>query len=364
MPYYYCNLNETNGTEHILCQMLSERGWSPTRSVSEAQLSLDPSSMATINDTTTRKEKKRWIWSDKCDALSCKAMLFESLGKSDSFWPPTVVLRSVEEIDELQVNEEVFVKHPRCSGGSGTWKAANTQEAKQLAFDVFKKCKAVVIQKAIVPALLPNGPSIFELRIWSIMRGQHLFTFNKFRAKTAHLKAILMNRAIQSQESDFGQHYPWNIATEDQIRLAIGPHLYDTHTRPAILKAIEALHHSVLPHLPTDGSFFFLGLDFIVSRTEATPYFIEANIKPSYRFYNPDAQFPSPVVRDMAHSALVGLADLIHQDYSDFSSYINKHNEEDQPVDGGGVALLSSFSKSNKSPHWLSHASSLLRSSH
>eukprot|EP00613_Pedinella_sp_CCMP2098_P036222 CAMPEP_0171801486 /NCGR_PEP_ID=MMETSP0991-20121206/72286_1 /TAXON_ID=483369 /ORGANISM="non described non described, Strain CCMP2098" /LENGTH=621 /DNA_ID=CAMNT_0012413161 /DNA_START=96 /DNA_END=1964 /DNA_ORIENTATION=- len=82
--------------------------------------------------------------------------------------------------------------------------------------------RAVVVQAAVVPAQLPNGPSNFELRVWAIIRRDRVYVLSSHRAKTA--TSGLMNKMQQKEYSDYGAHYPFNIASEQAVREALGPY--------------------------------------------------------------------------------------------------------------------------------------------
>ena len=254
-----------------------------------------------------------WIWGSSFAPLGCKAELFERLGRqSRGGWPETVVVRSLKELDAVMIAPPVYVKHPRRGGGSGTRRATTSEDLRQFATQVLAITDAVVLQQAITPARLPKGPSIFELRVWSLFCNKGAYTFSECRGKTANVNATLMNRRVQEQEPDFGKFYDHNIASEADLRRAVPG--FDDVTKPTILQTIDAVYAAVRDDLPL-STFFFIGFDFILTN-DGSPFLIEANIKPSTRYADPDVQFPSPIVRRLAKAALADLSRLLDTDFS------------------------------------------------
>ena len=260
-----------------------------------------------------------WTWGRKFPLLSDKALFFERL-KSGG-WPETVVVRdeaSLEAALKRFSDGAIFVKHPRASGGKGTFRAENKTEAKRLALAILASVDAVVLQRAIIPATLPRGPSVFELRIFSVFTEKSAFTYSQIRAKTAKIGSTLMNRRVQQKEPDFGQYYDHNAASEHDLREALGP-TFHSKTMPAIFETIETVHRAVKENIPS-STFFFVGFDFILEETtnsDYVPFLLEANVKLPDRYRDPRLQFPSPLVRCIATNAIRHLASLIHTDFKD-----------------------------------------------
>ncbi|KAJ8612586.1 hypothetical protein CTAYLR_009804 [Chrysophaeum taylorii] len=244
-----------------------------------------------------------WVWEDALLSLSCKATLFERLGDSE-LWPETWVLRRGDAWDVS--GTDFFVKHPRRGGGTGTRRAHSVDAARSLAHKWLQTAEAAVIQRAVQPAELPLGPSIFELRVWGILRRGGAWVWQNHRAKTALRGCNLMNRRVQQKKKEFGAFYDHNIASEQHIRDALPG--YDD-AKLLVREAVRRVHAVVRDDIPPTA-FFFVGFDFILD-SRAHPYLIEANIKPPARFENIDVQFPSPIVRRMASDALDALAHLM-----------------------------------------------------
>ena len=161
----------------------------------------------------------------------------------------------------------------------------------------------------MAPSTLPRGPSFFELRVWALLRPSGAWLLSVHRAKTA--TSGLMNKKVQraAHAGSYGAHYPFNIAPEADVRAALGAGVYDGETRREIAAAVAAVHGALGASIPA-GFLVFVGFDFIVDAA-GRPWLIEANVKPAARYADLDAQFQSPVVRDLARAALADLVRLV-----------------------------------------------------
>jgi len=263
----------------------------------------------------------QWVWLAVCSTLTCKAHLFERLeqlvlrSSIRRRWPETWVLRSHGALTawfaELMISYALpttthfFVKHPRTSGGTGTFPAGDVKAACIFAAKVLVVAShAVVIQRAVDPAILPIGPSIFELRVWALLRRTDCWLFECHRAKTAI--SGLMNRKVQRDLDAFGRFYSTNTASEATVRGALEGNSFDTRTKPDIAAVVGLVHDAIWHDLP-HGALVFVGFDFIVDQ-RARPWLIEANVKPPMRYADLAAQFPSELVRSLADCAILDLA--------------------------------------------------------
>lgn len=256
---------------------------------------------------------QQWVWVSEFRPLACKAHLFKMLEMPPGGgrqWPETWVLPSIEALTEWHAAAEedrmvpCFVKHPRTGGGRGTFPSVSPEVAYAHASMVLKVAlDAVVIQRAVVSATLPRGPSIFELRVWALFRQSECWLFEHHRAKTAI--SGLMSRQAQKELGAFGRFYADNIASETDVRSALEEGNYDMRTKPNIATAVALVHRLVHGKLPA-GLFAFVGFDFIVDES-ARPWLIEANVKPATRYVDITAQFPSPIVSELASCAVEGL---------------------------------------------------------
>mmetsp|Transcript_1735 Transcript_1735/g.5108 ORF Transcript_1735/g.5108 Transcript_1735/m.5108 type:complete len:341 (-) Transcript_1735:350-1372(-) len=321
-----------SATPHSIDRCLNDRGWQLTKDIKDAALILS-TPQQTGQIYLSRADQ--WVWAPACAPLANKARMFEMLetafaeGKAGRTrrWPETCVLRNLKDIatwrssitahDTKNETTRYFVKHPRTSGGAGTFPANCAEAACALAVMVLKTSHdAVVIQRAINPAKLPRGPSFFELRVWALLRQRECWLFQNHRAKTA--TSGLMNRKVQTSMDTFGRFYADNIASEGDIRAAFEGDSYDTQTKPDIAAAVTLIHRIFQSQLAA-GVFTFVGFDFIVDEC-ARPWLIEANVKPAFRYSNLLLQFPSPVVRELASYAMEDLARVFDGDRSHVNS--------------------------------------------
>ena len=304
---------------HSVAVHLNERGWTRTVRFSEATVAL----LTQQGVIQSRPHTSQWVWLAVCEPLACKARLFErlecatrkTLKQGVRRWPETWVIRSnVALLDwynqrrascALSLATRFFVKHPRTSGGTGTVPAGDVPTAHSHAANVLVFARdAVVIQRAVDPGTLPRGASLFELRVWALLRRTDCWLFELHRAKTA--TSGLMNQMVQRGLGAFGLFYADNIASEAHVREALGGNIYDTRTKPDIAAAVKLAHGSIRHELPC-GSFVFVGFDFIVDQN-ARAWLIEANVKPAFRYADLASQFPSPLVRRLADRAIADLA--------------------------------------------------------
>lgn len=258
-------------------------------------------------------DQKKWVWGRHLPALSCKARLFSRLERSGP-WPVTWVFRDVNEVEswsEIDGDEEYFVKTPSGSGGKGTYRGRDASEAKALAKRVLAESAAVVIQMRIEPALLPLGPSVFELRVWAIFRNDTFWTFSVHRAKTAKVGNDLMNKRVQEAlRGEYGAYYERNVVDESTLRQNIRG--YDERVKPIIRDAVGRVHDATRADIPPHPLFFFVGFDFILDKSTHVPLLIEANVKPPERFESLEhVKFPSPIVLNLARHAIRDLARLM-----------------------------------------------------
>ena len=266
--------------------------------------------------------RAQWVWSARFEPLACKARLFDrlelALGDAKRRWPETWVLRSTEAVaswhsavrnyNTSPSAPQYFVKHPRSSGGNGTFPAANSDMACARAIMVLNLAQdAVVIQRAVVPASLPRGACRFELRVWALLRQKECLLFEHHRAKTAITG--LMNRQVQTNMDAFGRFYADNIASETDVCAAFRGNVYNMRTKPDIANTVALIHRLIQREIP-ENSLVFAGFDFIVDEC-ARAWFIEANVKPAFRYADTTTQFPSPIVRELAHYATADLARVL-----------------------------------------------------
>jgi len=304
-----------NNHRHAIALQLRKRGWKHTHHFCEATVVL-----ATERPPPAAPRVHQWVWLAICPPLTCKAHLFERLeqlalrSNIRRRWPETWILRSNGAVTAwraeslisytLPTTTHFFVKHPRTSGGTGTFPAGNVEAARIFAKVLMVACHAVVIQRAVDPAILPIGPSIFELRVWALLRRTDCWLFECHRAKTA--VSGLMNRKVQRDLDSFGRFYSSNIASEATVRDALEGNTFDTRTKPDIAAVVGLVHDAIWYDLPY-GTLAFVGFDFIVDH-RARAWLIEANVKPPLRYADLAAQFPSELVRSLADCAILDLA--------------------------------------------------------
>lgn len=305
---YWCGFDN----EMALCSLVEANGLE--RAVEASDESVVMALPASIGDWESlrwlRLKPGAWVWGSSLLSLACKARLFSSLGAVGP-WPTTWVLKSELEIQSWRpAARDFYVKHPLRGGGTGTRRARSIECARAVAMQWLREgAEAAVVQVAVEPATLPKGPSIFELRVWSVLRHDSCWTCTEHRAKTATVGCNLMNKRVQMRKPDYGKFYDRNVADEATVRRAFPDGQYDAVARPRILDAID-LVHKIVKEAIEPGVFYFIGFDFVLDQ-DACPYLLEANVKPPARYANLEVQFPSLLVRRLARAALADLARLV-----------------------------------------------------
>ena len=149
-----------NNHRHAIALQLRKRGWKHTHHFCEATVVL-----ATERPPPAAPRVHQWVWLAICPPLTCKAHLFERLeqlalrSNIRRRWPETWILRSNGAVTAwraeslisytLPTTTHFFVKHPRTSGGTGTFPAGNVEAARIFAKVLMVACHAVVILSLI-----------------------------------------------------------------------------------------------------------------------------------------------------------------------------------------------------------------------
>jgi hypothetical protein len=186
---------------HAVCAIVSQRGWRRVREPAAATLVLPNLPVQEDDDTScgccvrrgwtcSRSNLKGtcsasacggnggaggWVWASDCQHLDDKAKFFESLNRfvsataAEAVWPETWIFKNRADIlawaAETSAALGFYVKHPRAGGGSGTNFARSAGDACALARSALADAgDAIVVQRAVAPATLPKGPSIFVRR--------------------------------------------------------------------------------------------------------------------------------------------------------------------------------------------------------
>lgn len=305
---YWCGFDN----EMALCSFLESNGLERAAEPSDHFIVMAlPASIGDWEKLRWLRHKAgAWVWGSSLLPLACKARLFSALGAAGP-WPTTWVVRSEREIQSWRPAErDFYVKHPLRGGGTGTRRARSIECARAVAMQWLREgAEAAVVQVAVEPATLPKGPSIFELRVWSLLRHDSCWTCSEHRAKTATVGCNLMNKRVQMSKPDYGKFYDRNVANEATVRDAFPAGMYDAVARPRILDAINRVH-KIVKEAIEPGVFYFIGFDFVLDQN-ARPYLLEANVKPPSRYANLEDQFPSLLVRRLARAALTDLARLV-----------------------------------------------------